>query len=286
MVQCTHALTAFTGDPVRHIARVRLLLEDAQSQMISCAVHLLQSDQDGEWKPTLVNLLVAHGLAETVVDSTLYSLREAVKIAEIAASIDRGFDTRLVRLALDAKIDACDGRRKIRRALDVLGALPSNARTLPMLIRFLRSHDPSVRSKAVLLAVRVKRDARFAHPYLKDTDARVRANAVEALWGVDDPDVRAAFHCAALDCHPRVVANAVVGLFLSKDPGAANVLREMLASGDPRTTASAIWVIGRCREEAFLPFVKEMALSSQPGVRRAALLALVRINLRGDQSAE
>ncbi|MCC6588600.1 MAG: HEAT repeat domain-containing protein [Bryobacterales bacterium] len=286
MVQCTHALTAFTGDPARHIARVRLLLDEVQPQMIGCAIRLLQSGQDGDWKPTLINLLVAHGLAETILDSAVYSLREAVKIAEIASSVDRGFDIRLVRLALNSRMEESAGRRKIRRVLDVLGALPRNARMLPMLIRFLRSTDPPVRSKAVLLAARVKREARFAQPYLNDSDARVRANAVEALWSVNDPDVRAIFHRAAMDSHPRVVANAVVGLYLSRDPGAAEVLREMLSSRDPRVTASAVWVVGRCREQAFLPFVREMALSDQPPVRRAALLALVRINSRADRPSE
>lgn len=53
---------------------------------------------------------------------------------------------------------------------------------------------------------------------LGESDPRVRANAIESLWGVDSPEARTLLSFATNDANNRVVGNALLGLYHLGNP--------------------------------------------------------------------
>ena len=46
---------------------------------------------------------------------------------------------------------------------------------------------------------------------LSESDPRVRANAIESMWGVDTPEARTLLNFAVSDANNRVAGNALLG---------------------------------------------------------------------------
>ncbi len=111
----------------------------------------------------------------------------------------------------------------------------------------------------------LSRLARLAGSFFEDPDPRVRANAVESLWGRTDEDAVRRFRAALGDSHPRPVANACVGLYLSGRAEAVRELSNLASHPEPRFRAAAAWAMGRTGHSRFLPLLAEMrAASSGP----------------------
>jgi HEAT repeat protein len=102
--------------------------------------------------------------------------------------------------------------------------------------------DARLRSRLALLWGRLATAARLAELYFEDPDPRVRANAVESLWGRDDDEAVARYRRALQDQYPRIVANACVGLYLA---GRTEALRELKALASIPNRASAPPALGR-----------------------------------------
>jgi HEAT repeat protein len=81
---------------------------------------------------------------------------------------------------------------------------------------------------------------------LDHPDARVRANAVEALMRIDRR-WGGAFGEVAESRDNRLRANAVRAMLAARAPAGQAALRSMLADADPRHRVSAVWVARRAR---------------------------------------
>src|SRR5437899_3333086 len=75
--------------------------------------------------------------------------------------------------------------------------------------------------------------------------------AIEALWGVDTPEVRAFLHAAARDPDNRVVGNALMGLYRLEDASAVPALLKMTSHESRRFRATAAWVMGETKDARF-----------------------------------
>jgi hypothetical protein len=71
----------------------------------------------------------------------------------------------------------------VARVLELLPLISDGARVMLRILRLLREPNVWIRSRVVLLVGQAKKDPRWLDPFLCDPDARVRSNAVEALWG-------------------------------------------------------------------------------------------------------
>lgn len=118
--------------------------------------------------------------------------------------------------------------------------------------------DARIRSTLALLSGRLAAVARFADQLLEDTDPRVRANALESLWGRSDEEALQRFRAALEDPHPRPVANACVGLYLAGRAEAVRELSSLASHPEPRFRAAAAWAMGRIGHSRFLPLLAEM----------------------------
>ena len=88
------------------------------------------------------------------------------------------------------------------------------SRMMASMLRLLRHPNPYLRSKAVKVVGRGSKSPKWVRQRLADPDPRIRANAIESLWSVDNAEARSLLHFAAAeDGHNRVVANALLGLY-------------------------------------------------------------------------
>jgi HEAT repeat protein len=148
---------------------------------------------------------------------------------------------------------------------------------LPLIAPLVHHADPQVRSRAVLLMGRASRSLALFDKALADGNDRVRANAVESMWGVSSSYAAALLRRATKDANNRVAANAAVGLHLIGNRAGAEALEAMANSPDPMFRASAAWAIGKLADPCFLPAAQRLRADSEPKVRHLALRSLVRL---------
>jgi hypothetical protein len=163
-----------------------------------------------------------------------------------------------------------------RRILEVLGGLSSGPRVANLLHRLQDSRNPKIRSKAALLLGRAFQDQRRATQQLAEPDPRVRANAVEALWGASGPDWVNLFRTAAQDPHNRVRANGWLGLYHAGEIESVAGLEAMAAGSEP-DRVSALWAMGHTGDPRFLPLVARTPAPTDEGGRKVHARALARL---------
>jgi HEAT repeat protein len=121
---------------------------------------------------------------------------------------------------------------------------------------------------------------------LKSTDARVRANAIEALWHSGTAEVEAIFRSALLDEHHRVVINAVIGLHFLGDASACSKLLAYTTHPNEMYRLAAVWALGYlAHPEAILALQAVADSDISQSVRDKALNALTKFASSKVQSA-
>ena len=112
---------------------------------------------------------------------------------------------------------------------------------------------------------------------LERKDQRIRANAVEALWGINSsPAIHLLEQCAS-DSNNRVVGNALVGLHIADIDGAQQQVMALSRARKLQLRSTAAWVMGRVGAPCFKPRLTELVRDEQPQVRGAALRALIAV---------
>jgi hypothetical protein len=223
-----------------------------------------------------VGLLVAAELIlDTLCDPSL-NPEEAVALARIALQVDPAIDVTLAKKLADG---AARGEpiKHAGRLMDVLGEISSGNRITSSLMRLWRSPDPQMRSKAVLLIGRSSGGVHWAQSRLSETDPRLRANALESLWGVDTAEAKAVLRAAASDGNNRVAGNAVFALYAMGDTGAITDLIKMAASDSPLFRSSAAWAMGETGDPRFSETLGRMMGESNSFVRKRAFADLARL---------
>jgi len=265
----------------------KLLLYD-KAKFFCSACRILKRAVESPGHEYLMKLLLEGDLLQiSLADPKLFPVGVAMSLAQAVARLDPLLDFKLMQLLFrgdqtdDGEVDPV----KAQRVLEIVTVLPKHTRILPLLLKLLRFSDPRLRSKAVLLFCQVSKNPQWAERQLSDDDARVRASAVEGLWGNDTPGARAVLREAARDSDHRVVANSLVGLYLLDEPSAAAQLAEMAAHPGPLFRAAAAFAMGQTRHEGFVPQLGQMVKDYNAKVRSTALRALVRIRRKGHEAA-
>jgi HEAT repeat protein len=163
---------------------------------------------------------------------------------------------------------------RLLQTLDALVETGDLLKLLPVIAPFVHHPDPQVRSKAVLVIGRASRNMELFERALDDPNDRVRANAVESMWGIPSTYAAALLRRATKDAHNRVAANAAVGLHLIGDRAGAEALEAMANSPDPMFRASATWAFGKLADPCFLSAAQRLRGDPDPKVRHLALRSL------------
>ncbi|HNX75850.1 MAG TPA: HEAT repeat domain-containing protein [Candidatus Rifleibacterium sp.] len=168
-------------------------------------------------------------------------------------------------------------------AVETLGRIadPSNLGA----IRNLYHPDTNPRIKACIITA-VSRLALpdddivgFLTQALREEDARVRANAIEAIEKLDLPDVTRLLLPMLKDEDNRVRANVIKALWNKDDQGRLlEVLKGMAVDENPWMKSSAVFVLGNVTIPGRIELLSVMALDEHPKVRQNARDALFQIN--------
>ena len=161
------------------------------------------------------------------------------------------------------------------RALKLMEDIEDYSAFYPRLCPLTWHPDNFIRSKAVLALCRVRPNRSLIDRQLESADARVRANAIEALWHAPERSAMRVFQEALADNHHRVVVNALVGLYYHKDE---SYYEKMVALGnhpEPRFRAALAWGLGQIREDRLVWLLEKLAADASPEVCERAEAVLV-----------
>jgi len=268
----------YASSPVSAGRALGDLLAQRRQQFFHEALEILKTGARTPGHAHLVNLLIDNDLLpEALANPAQFSLEEAVEFFAVLVRIDPLLDTKLARWMLSHLREEPLERASaaVHRILRILEQSSAARRLGPMLVQLLRLPDPAIRSKVALLLGRSTQDIRWA---LADRDPRVRANAVEAIWGVDSKEARRTLWSMAGDPNNRVAGNALLALHRLGEPKAAEDLTAMARHQSPRFRATAAWVMGQTQDATFREVLQGLEADADENVRRNARLALARLS--------
>jgi len=285
MFPALQALTAkFPRRPTIAAREMRDLLESDRAAFLEAAVKLIKGPGSEPSHQYLLTLLVTENLIlERLANPVGLDFDESAQIARcIQAAIDPSLAIKLLRLTLPSQTGTAAVTRldRLLRVLEIVGAISDDSRTMPLLARLVGHPDMIVRSKVALLIGRINKNLCWVEARLNESDARVRANAVESIWGLDSPESRQVFASAIEDPDNRVAGNGALGLYRCGDLTAAEAMVQMLAHADPKFRSTAAWAMGESADPRFLGALTAGLSEPDTSVRQRIFSAIVKIRRR------
>ncbi len=165
----------------------------------------------------------------------------------------------------------------ILRVLKILEEVSPTSRAMPTLARLCDHKSPRVQSKITRMQGRDKDYLSWLPQYLEHPDARIRANAIEAVPLVDTPATRALLRSLLSDPNNRVAGNALLALYRLGEKDAVQLLIAMASLEDQLFRATAAWVMGETVNPVFRDTLEQMRLVEKGIVWRNVMRALNRI---------
>jgi HEAT repeat protein len=263
-------------DAARSKRLIRQLLEEDRDKFYRTAIPLLRAGLESAGAQYVVGTLCAAGLLVRVLGDPLLTREQALAVAQVASRVDSNAEMALARALSDTTgaPDAGEHVEEHARLIEILAAISDGAKIFPCLVRLLRHPNPHIRSKAVLMIGRGNRSANWVRQRLGDSDPRIRANAAEALWGVNSAEARELLQTLVHDSNNRVAGNAMLGLYRLGDQ---TIIPEILALAhhdSPMFRATAAWVMGASGDPRFTEALANLLRETHPVVRKRAFAAL------------
>lgn len=281
-----HLVREFAGNRMATGQALRDLLTVTPDLFLNASWKVLKKGDFSAGHRFLATLLVQNdNLVEKLCDPSYFNRQEAIAIARHAVQVDPLFDTKLARYLGAARATPLDDRVS-GQLLEVLDAVSEGTRLVPILSYLVNSPDARLRSKAALLVGRRLQNPKWTWKRLEEVDGRVRANAVEALWGVDTKDARTVLWQACEDSNNRVAGNALYGLYRLDELAAIPRLLAMAASPEPAFRATAAWVMGHTADPRFIEALGAAGKQDDsPLVRKTSFFALMKVNQASARAA-
>jgi HEAT repeat protein len=258
------ALATFTSNAVASMRAIQRLQSSDPSGLASAAVELLVAAE--EKSPGLQYLAdlptVSSALADLLMNQRVLSLEAAIAVAHKLEIFEPRLDVLLLR-----RVQASAGGLRVLGLVDAISDCSLLASNLS---RFLNHPDDRVRSKAALMLGRTNWNLTRIESLMASDDDRVRANAVESLWGHRHADARAILWDATLDRCSRVVVNALLGLCQMGDREAYSRLAELAETSDPARRSGAAWAMGEIGDPEFGEALEKLAQDRDVKVRDMA----------------
>jgi hypothetical protein len=261
---------------------IRQFANKAPDQFVSIGMDMLLTGTDtAGYRFLALQLLKVPEVLNRLTDPWKFNLAQALILARRFLKVDLTLDIRLARRlpgrngANGANSgDTLEGGAA-ERVLDLLDGISVGTRVVPVLNHLTNHPDKRISSKAALLVgKRVQSLAWATRVIAEGGDPRLRANAVESMWGGNSEGTVKFFHACLEDKDNRLVGNAIIGLHLAGAPDASQVVMKFAQGSQPEFRMTAAWAMGRIGDPLFIPLLTPLVKDVQPSVRRAALNAL------------
>ncbi len=253
--------------------RIEELLGNDPDLFCRRALEVLRTQEQSRGLRFLVGMLVANDLLEPLLCEASLPVEQAAAAVRMAIQLDPMVELSLARHVAEG---VTAGTRPLlaanaSRLLDILARVSDGTRILPSLARLLHSTDAGLRSKAALIMGRSNRSAAWVQSHMGDADPRLRANAVEGLWGVETEEARDLMLAALRDTNNRVVGNALYGLYAMGESASLAETIKLAAHPAAVFRATAAWVMGETGDPRFREPVAQLLRDPHPMVRSRAL---------------
>ena len=273
------SVSDFERNPTAAAQALRETLAMDRDAFAESALPLLKAGVGGPGGRYLTTLLVQSDLLiGKLCDTSALTLAEAISMAKHVAQIEPLLDVRLADKLLkpgDSPGTRLDGQAA-ERAMEVLDAISDGTRVVPILSHMVRHPNERLRSKAVLLIGRRVRSAKWSMQYVAEADVRVQANAVEALWGLEDGELLEPLRGLIKSTNNRVAGNAAIALYRMHDTAVIEEIRALATHEAASFRATGAWVMGNTADPRFLPALASLLIDPSPQVRTTAFRAILR----------
>mgnify|MGYP000424566935 CR=1 FL=1 len=268
------ALAENAGAPSR-LGEELTRLGGSDPEFVPSVLKVVREGERGAGLRYLAGWLLESGLLGELLAKRLES-SEAEALLRGLMRIEPFFEVRLLRWLMKER--ESEAIRRLGPGLEQLVILidrvsPGN-RLLPLTVQLLRLEDGRIRSKSALMLAQRNGRAEWA---LKESDPRVRANAVEALWGKDTPKVRHLLREYSKDPNNRVSGNALLALHRLREAGAFDEIVRMSRHPQEAFRATAAWVMGQTGDPRFLAPLEALAKDPDERVRANAAASIPKV---------
>ena len=209
-------IEGFPANPVASGKSLQRLLLSDPGQFLVDALPLLRSAPDTPGFYYVLALLHSQNLIlKNLCDPALFNKSESIALSKRMSRVEPLFDMKLAKLLLTTEVQPAAGEAEQSsqslaglRLLEIMAANSDRGRSL-LFAQLLHHPNLQVRSKAALLVGKSNQDVKWVSKQMHGADSRVRANALEALWGLESEDCRRVFENALDDPANRVVGNVL-----------------------------------------------------------------------------
>jgi HEAT repeat protein len=266
--------------------RMRELAQGDPAAFFTAALWLLHSEPDSAGRRHLYQLLLdSPEFLPQLTNPELFSIPEALELCLKLMRIDPLLDVKIARMMPGRADAALLSTPQVLRTLDILSEISPGTRLIPILGHLTHHGNRRISSKAALLLGRRIRNREWVERHLTAQDARIRANVIEALWGLDAPYARKIMQECVQDNHNRVAGNALFGLHLLGHKDVCRHLQDMMKDPRAEFRSTAAWVMGKAGSREFMDPLLKLAEDQVEGVRRTAQQALASIGASGSEPA-
>lgn len=278
----------FDRDSVGNSRLIRDLAEKDRQAFYTDAVAILADPDDSRGSQFLMATLAENDLLMPAICSLTLTREQSVALARAAARGGQMVDVAMARYLVENTQSIGNGAcpPELQRLIDVLSEVSDGNRILPSLMALTRLPNPYLQSKAVLMIGRINRNVKWIQSRLAEPDSRIRANAVEALWGVDTEEARRLLRAAVRDADNRVAGNALIGLYRLGDSWTIPEIVAMGSHDSRRFRATAAWVMGETGDPRFVRVLARMIGEPNGVVRTPAFTALNQIRAATAQARQ
>jgi HEAT repeat protein len=268
------AVATFAANPTSAISTIRKIHADDPLGLALAAARLVLDDTEKSPGLQYITEQVTGGnlLTDLLLNPRGLPLAAAVAVARKLAAVQPLLDIRLLRnAAATAGGDLRSSETVIAlRVLGLVDAISDCSRLSSHLVQFFDHQDAKVRSKAALLLGRSNWNLSRIESLMASDDGRLRANAVESLWGSSEKEVKKILWEATQDPYGRVVVNALLGLCLAEDREAYARLAKLGEMEDPVLRSGAAWAMGQTGDPEFGPVLEKLEQDPDAKVRDMA----------------
>jgi hypothetical protein len=245
------AVDQFDTSPLAREFLSRLARESCALFLPAATTYML-APQTSNAQRFLINLaLREHELPAFLADPANATPEIAQELFRKFMEVDPAFDVTMARRLPDRNCtnhtEAFDEPR-CTRALDMLDRNSPGRRLLPILSHLPNSLDQRVAAKATLFIGRRLQSPVWVANLLSRPDPRLRASAVESIWGLNTTAAIRLLEKCTDDLSNRVMGNALVGLYIAGQRSVVGELLSLSESPFPARRSMAAWAMGKLAE--------------------------------------
>jgi HEAT repeats len=233
----------------------------------------------------ITGLALSAGLMDQLLDLYVKARPRCMELAQKLIACDPRFDLTFLEFLQRPRSGNTNEENLFHIGLDILDLVSQGDRLVPGVLKILKHPNPKVRSKAALFIGSRTQNLAWASR-TQEYDARVRANILESLFGINSDFVHQIFRNNVADENNRVSGNAILGLYLLGDTSSIPLILDLSRHPDARFRNTCAWIMGRTGDPRFAQSFSELMNDPDELVRAQAFKGLgeIRKSLRAKAS--